>query len=124
MDEVTKAVELLKSCGLIICVPAEPSDPIPEPEMGQLWVAPGARVTPRRLARVNAPYVVEYFLPGENKPALQSRGSFLAWARRCGARPVLLPVQEREPVQEQAQARPAEKTVLPWWKRVFGARSD
>lgn len=123
MTEIESAIALLKSCGLIILVPAEPDDPIPEPEAGQLWVAPGAKVTPRIVAAVNAPWVVEYWVSGQAKAVAQSRGSFLAWARRSAARPVMLPVREPVSVQE-VQAVEAPQIVLPWWKRLFGARLD
>lgn len=115
--ETESAVALLKADGWIVCPPLQPTLPIPEPEHGQLWVAPGPRVSPRFITERKALWVVDYTVPGSGSVRGQSREGFMAWARRSGARPILLEVR---PADVSVAESP--KIVLPFWKRLFGVR--
>lgn len=112
MTEIEAAIVLLKQNDFIVCVPSVPGAPIPEPERGQLWVAPSPRVTPRTIAPPQSLWVIDFFEPGVAKPRGVPRGSFLAWARRSGARPVAM----ADEVVSDVEAEPEEP--LPFWKRI------
>ena len=123
MTEIESAINLLKQDDWIVCPPLVPGSPLPEPKHGQLWVSPNPRVAPRFVGESQSPWIIDYAVSGDDGWIGLPRGTFLAWARRCGARPVML---ETKPIEIQTvevpQAVETPQIVLPFWKRIFGAR--
>lgn len=89
---IEQAVALLKENGFIVFPPFEPSETIPDPMPGQVWVSPNPHVTPRTISDSGNPWVVLFSMPNGTSRGISS-GGFKAWARKTDARPIQTTVQ-------------------------------
>lgn len=97
MSSIAEAITLLEQHGYTVLPP--PSEELPQPAVGQVWRAPSLKIEPRTIVHIGAhrtyPWAGDHVVhfttpkrqPGQWGPPKLTTETFLAWAKKSGARP-------------------------------------
>ena len=92
--EVYAAITLLRDRGWILVPPVDPAAETPEPQVGQVWRSPKARVEPRTVTKIAGsrayPWTGDncvFFTTPSGRNVHLHPETWRAWARKTGARP-------------------------------------